>query len=293
MFGRDAFTLREGAKATFLETALAEGRRYEEQVARDLSGVVFNRVFPGLVRALAAHTTEELPEIRQAALIFLYRLLFVFYAEDRGLLPVNDSRYDDYGARERVRDDVARRTADGDVFSAVAANYHDRLTTLFRLVNKGDESIGLLPYNGGLFGSEAAPLLDEVRLPDAAVAPIIHDLSHVGDADGKGSRFVNYRDMSVQQLGSIYERLLEQEPVRDEDGAIVVRPNPYARKDSGSFFTPQELVDLVVDRTLKPVLLWRHRRNRGRQSRDGVHRGVVRRRHLGGAGVGEPVRGSR
>ena len=251
LFGRDAFTLREGARTTFLEAALAEGRRYEEQVARDLSGVVFNRVFPDLVRALADHTTEELPEIRQAALIFLYRLLFVFYAEDRGLLPVNDSRYDDYGARA-VRDDVARRTAEGDAFSAVATHYHDRLTTLFRLVDEGDASIGLPPYNGGLFGSDAAPLLDEVRLPDAAVAPIIHDLSHVGD--GKGPRFVNYRDMSVQQLGSIYERLLEQEPVRNEDGAIVVRPNPYARKDSGSFFTPQELVDLIVDRTLKPLV---------------------------------------
>ena len=60
--------------------------------------------------------------------------------------------------------------------------------------------------------------------------------------------------MSVQQLGSIYERLLEQEPVRDDAGEIVIRPNPYARKDSGSFFTPQELVDLIVDRTLKPLV---------------------------------------
>ena len=59
--------------------------------------------------------------------------------------------------------------------------------------------------------------------------------------------------MSVQQLGSIYERLLEQEPTRDDDGKIAVRPNSYARKDSGSFFTPQELVDLIVDRTLKPL----------------------------------------
>ena len=58
--------------------------------------------------------------------------------------------------------------------------------------------------------------------------------------------------MSVQQLGSIYERLLEHEPVRDGD-KIVIRPNPYARKDSGSFFTPQELVDLIVERTLKPL----------------------------------------
>ena len=60
--------------------------------------------------------------------------------------------------------------------------------------------------------------------------------------------------------GSIYERLLEREPVRDDNGLsadkagkIVIRLNPYARKDSGSFFTPQELVDLIVDRTLKPL----------------------------------------
>ena len=59
--------------------------------------------------------------------------------------------------------------------------------------------------------------------------------------------------MSVQQLGSIYERLLEREPVWDDDGNVVARPNSYARKDSGSFFTPQELVDLIVDRTLKPL----------------------------------------
>ena len=83
------------------------------------------------------------------------------------------------------------------------------------------------------------------------VAPIVYDLSHAETADGR--RFVNYRDMSVQQLGSIYERLLEQEPVRADDGTIVIRPNSYARKDSGSFYTPQELVDLIVDRTLKPL----------------------------------------
>ena len=123
--------------------------------------------------------------------------------------------------------------------------------TLCQLIDEGDPSIGMPPYNGGLFAAEAAPLLAEVRLPDSTIAPIIYDLSHT---ETEGTRqFVNYRDMSVQQLGSIYERLLEREPVRDDDGKIVVRPNPYARKDSGSFFTPQELVDLIVDRTLKPL----------------------------------------
>ena len=84
------------------------------------------------------------------------------------------------------------------------------------------------------------------------MAPIMFDLSH---AESNGQRrFVNYRDMSVQQLGSIYERLLESASrCVTRTARYVVRPNSYARKDSGSFFTPQELVDLIIDRTLKPL----------------------------------------
>ena len=252
LFRRESSTLRDGATITFLEAALAEGRRYEEQVAQDLSGVVFEQVFPSLVNALAEKSGASLAASRDAALIFLYRLLFVLYAEDRGLLPVNDTRYDDYGLRKPVRDDIASRMAADDTYSAIATNYYDHLTTLFKLIDKGDESIGLPPYNGGLFAVEAAPLLETVRLADEEIAPIIYDLSHAEDSQGV-RRFVNYRDMSVQQLGSIYERLLEREPVRDDDGNISIRPNPYARKDSGSFYTSQELVDLIVERTLKPL----------------------------------------
>ena len=256
---REAFTAPAGAVITFLEDALAEGRRYEEQVARDLSTVVFESVFPRLVRALAQAAGEvpgsspgqPLSEVRKAALIFLYRLLFVLYAEDRGLLPVNDSRYDDYGLRKRVRDDVARRVTDEDKFSSRATQYYDHLINLFRLIDGGDSSIGLPPYNGGLFAHSAAPLLETARLPDDVVAAVVYDLSHRG-TDGE-HRFVNYRDMLVQQLGSIYERLLEHEPVRRGDGSITIRPNPYVRKDSGSFYTPQELVDLILDQTLKPL----------------------------------------
>ena len=251
LFRRDSFTPQQGATTSFLEAALAQGRRYEEKVAQDLSSVVFERVFPKLVQALADGTDEDLSRVRHAALILLYRLLFVLYAEDRGLLPVNDPRYEDYGLRKPVRDHVAHRMQGSAVFSASASSYYDHLMTLFRQIDEGDESIGLPPYNGGLFASEAAPLLKTARLTDKIVGDIIYDLSHT---ETEGARhFVNYRDMSVQQLGSIYERLLEREPVRDDNGGIVVRPNSYARKDSGSFFTPQELVDLIVDRTLKPL----------------------------------------
>ena len=195
---------------------------------------------------------RELSDVRQGALIFLYRLLFVLYAEDRGLLPVNDSDYENYGLRKPVREDIANRMETGSVFSTQAATYYSHISALSEIIDKGDSSIGMPPYNGGLFDENVAQLLREVRLPDAVIAPIIYDLSHAETADGR--RFVNYRDMSVQQLGSIYERLLEREPAIDDEGNVVVRLNSYARKDSGSFFTPQELVDLIVDRTIKPLV---------------------------------------
>ena len=252
LFGRPAFSPQHGAQTSFLEDAIAEGRRYEEQVANDLSGIVFDEVYPALIRALADKSGAELENVRQSALIFLYRLLFLLYAEDRDLLPVNDSRYDDYGLRKSVRDDIDKRMSARDTFSTIASNYYNHISTLCRQVDAGDASIGLPPYNGGLFAQQAAPILDQVQLPDAVLAPIIHNLSR---AEGEsGRRFVNYRDMTVQQLGSIYERLLEREPARTPDGRIVVRPNSYARKDSGSFYTPQPLVDLIVERTLTPLL---------------------------------------
>ena len=82
---------------TFHQRAIAEGRFYEERVAASLSDLVFGQVFPGLARAIsAAESDVPLPEVREAALLLLYRLLFILYAEDRDLLPVGDGRYDDY-----------------------------------------------------------------------------------------------------------------------------------------------------------------------------------------------------
>ena len=57
---------------------------------------------------------------------------------------------------------------------------------LFKLIDKGDPSIGLPPYNGGLFALEVAPLLASVRLADANIAPIIYDLSHTEHSPGAG-----------------------------------------------------------------------------------------------------------
>ncbi len=255
IFRRDAFLGTASDPRTFHQRALDEGRFYEERVAGNLSDLVFGHVFPQLARAIAAAEPEApLQEVREAALIVLYRLLFILYAEDRDLLPISDDRYADYGLREKVRGDIGRRKDRNDTFSATAARYWSVLDDLCRAIDKGDASIGLPPYNGGLFDRARTPLLAQVRLSDAVMAEVIDALSF--ETTLQGRRYINYRDLSVQQLGSIYERLLEHEVVR-EGPVVDIRPNIFARRGSGSYYTPDDLVGLIVGETVSPFVTQR------------------------------------
>ena len=249
-FRRDAFHRRDAAWKNLLDRALEGGRFLEERVAADLSEVVFRTVFPSLVRAIAAQAGDApLSEVRDAALVFLYRLLFILYAEDRRLLPVDDEKYRAVGLRHRVRSDIAARLDRGEAFSAKATSYWHAVIDLCRVIDEGDPAFGLPPYNGGLFDPGRAPLLDRIALGNAALAPVVDAMACRRTAEGR--RYISYRDLSVQQLGSIYERLLEHEVARDGTG-VVVRPNALARKDSGSYYTPESLVRLIVRETLGP-----------------------------------------
>ena len=254
-FRREAFLPGAADSRTLHRRALDEGRFHQERVAANLSNLVFGRVFPELAGAIAAAAPDApLGEVRDGALVVLYRMLFILYAEDRDLLPVRDARYDDYGLRDKVRGDVGKRKDRGDTFSETAARYWSAIDDLCRMVDEGDASIGLPPYNGGLFDRACAPLLARIRLGDRVMADVIDALSF--EVGPEGRRYINYRDLSVQQLGSIYERLLEHEIVRDGDG-IVVRPNVFARKGSGSYYTPDELVSLIIEETIGPLVRFR------------------------------------
>src|SRR6202045_3021859 len=106
-----------------------------------------------------------------------------------------------------MRLEIADRMAAGP---ASFITYWPKLTSIFRAISQGDDALGIPPYNGGLFSSEAAPILERVQLPDAGGAEVIFVLSHAEDGKGgRGPKYINYRDLSVQQLGSVYERILE------------------------------------------------------------------------------------
>lgn len=258
LFHRGAFLRQTWDKdqRTFHEYAFNEARLYEEKVSQDLGARVFSSIFPQLADALAAGDPDAstssavyLDELREATLVLLYRLLFILYAEDRHLLPVRDPRYDDYALR-KIREDIARRRDANDVFSASASRYWQHMLDLFRIIAQGDGSIGMPAYNGGLFEEGRAPLLARTRVADARFAPLFDDLARRPDLL---RAWINYRDLSVQHLGGIYERLLEYS-LTLEEGKIVARPASFARKVSGSYYTHDGLVKLIIRETVGPLV---------------------------------------
>jgi hypothetical protein len=131
------------APMSFLDTALATARRYETQITAALSKRVFDTIFPELVAAIAEGDRLALPgdaawreQVREAALVLLYRCLFVLYAEDRRLLPVDHIGYRDYAFR-KLRNDAAS-VADGtDTLNPRGTIWWSRMQTLFRAIAEG------------------------------------------------------------------------------------------------------------------------------------------------------------
>ena len=276
LFHREAFLPQTGwdsGNRTFHAFALNEARLYEEKVSQDLGARVFTEIFPQLAQALAdgdlqaqrqkvgygqftrqQYTREYLDEVRESALIFLYRLLFLFYAEDRNLLPVNDPRYREYSVR-RLREEVRNKVDAGLKWSSTMPKLWLSLQGVFTLVDRGDDDIGMPAYNGGLFDRARAPLLERTNVPDTVMAPIIDALSR--RTEDLLHAWINYRDLAVSHLGGIYERLLEYTLVHEVQAAddyrdkpeinrITAQPASFARKVSGSYYTHDDLVRLIL-----------------------------------------------
>jgi hypothetical protein len=280
LFNRAAFLTQtwDAPARSFHAYGRAEARAYEEKVSRDLGERVFNEIFPTLAQALARgdleakkepvgygsgtrqrYTRDYLDEVREATLILLYRLLFLFYAEDRRLLPVGDARYRAYSLRA-LREDVRDRTDSGQRWSGTQNRLWLSLRGAFELIDQGDDTIGMPAYNGGLFNRGRSLLLERTRVPDAVLAPIIDALSRRTEDSAAG--WINYRDLSVSHLGSIYERLLEYqlqhevqaaetsargpEHDRPEIDRVTAVPASFARKVSGSYYTHDDVVQLIL-----------------------------------------------
>lgn len=246
-FGRQAFVSGPDGRS-FLDRALAESKARAVAVGDGLEGQVF-AALPLIAQGLLGddeRTPEALADGFDNALILLYRLLFCLHAEARRLLPIGNVHYDSYSLRRNAVA-VARDRDAGRVYSAHSDDLYNDLRGLFRIVDRGDLALGVNEYNGGLFAAGAHPWLEGRFVPDSLLAPALDRLYRVG------GEMVDYRDLSIRHLGTIYEKLLAYrlEPAAE---ILILVEDPVRRRLTGSYFTPEEVVDAIVQRTLDPVL---------------------------------------
>ena len=198
----------------------------------------------------------------QQLLRIVYRLLFLFTAEERNLLHAPSATdqqrtiYSEGYALSRLRERSLRRR-----HYDLNSDLWQGLNITFGALAKGAPDLGL-PALGGLFHGDECPDLNQAVIANEHLLEAIRTLAFFR-SDNMLTR-VNYRDMDTEELGSVYESLLELRPVIDVDAS----PWTFAfvgddsggktrgsdRKLTGSYYTPPSLVGELVRSTLDPVV---------------------------------------
>ncbi|MFQ6100095.1 MAG: Eco57I restriction-modification methylase domain-containing protein [Anaerolineae bacterium] len=289
----------------WLDEVLAESTAYAVQVGDELKERVYKALrllaqgfldYPVDDPEQALDPATDLTDIHDACLILLYRLLFLLYAESRGLLPVDDNpSYAGQYSLKALKEDIAHKLDEGVVYLAKKATIWDDLRTLFDIIYSGQETLGVPAYDGRLFDPHRYPFLEERTIGDRYLAQAIDLLARaeagrgqgrsLGLGLGLGLSFVDYRDLQIRHLGSIYEGLLEYRMAYAAEEMVVVRrgrkkteeiiPAAEAGKDkvveripagqvylvtdrgerkaTGSYYTPDYIVKYIVEQTLGPL----------------------------------------
>lgn len=199
----------------------------------------------------------------QQLLRLVYRCLFIFTVEERGLLNVNDDGREAGQAREVYEHGYAfRRLRERSLRRAGFDRNTDLwvgIQVVFRGLARGEQRLAL-PALGGLFASSQCPDLDAAKLENRSLLTAMRHLRWTGQ--GGGLAAIDYRNMGPEELGSVYESLLELLPTVDlpartfgfvgltSDGSI----GGNERKTTGSYYTPDSLVQELLDSALEPVI---------------------------------------
>jgi hypothetical protein len=189
---------------------------------------------------------------------FVYRLIILFVAEDRDILfdPASAltarQRYAQYYSMGRLRRMAGLRlgTRHSDLFRAL-------WLVMEQLGSEaGCQALGLPALNGFLFSSQRAlPDLLNCALENASLLAAIRALAFTEEKSIR--RTVDYKNLGAEELGSVYESLLELHPQLDIESASfkLISVSGNARKTSGSYYTPTSLIDCLLDSALDPVLI--------------------------------------
>lgn len=206
-----------------------------------------------LVGKLQAGILSPMDYFRQL-LRLVYRLLFLFVAEDRELLFKP-------GTPEAARDHYARFSSTTRLRRLAVRQhgtqhtdlYHGLDLVLSRLGTAGCSDLGL-PALGGLFDPVGSPDLAGCRMANADLLEAVRVLALVND--GPSLRLVDYRNLDSEEPGRVYESLLNLHPqfISDTPSFVLKSVSNHERKTTGSYYTPASLITCLLASALDPVL---------------------------------------
>jgi hypothetical protein len=240
------------------QQTIEQGGRVREHLREGVEGAI-----PALANAILKHPRNA--GIRQAAsgelkaqalyeelLRLVYRLLFLMVTEERNLLTAN-AVY-----RERYSVSRLRRLCENRHGRNQHVDLWDGLESTFRLF--ASEEFGRIlavpPLNGDLFDLTKTPHLNSATIANADFLNALWSLAMYREDRRSAPRRINYSALDVEELGSVYESLLDLQPVftREEDRPIFSLIKGTQRKTTGSYYTHPELVDELVQSALVPVM---------------------------------------
>ncbi|MGW1882062.1 Eco57I restriction-modification methylase domain-containing protein [Streptomyces sp. NPDC001970] len=267
-----------------VETGIRSRNLLRDQVAKALNvlGTGFLQNNPALAEAITAGGRRALDDFHHELLRLAYQLIFLFVAEDRDALLVHPGRkatraelkanqaarerYAHYFSTARLRRIASRRK--GDHHTDL---WHGLVRVLNALGTIGGEPTLALPELGGLYYLPEPDEIDQdaqsarfpgspeplraAKLPNERLLEAVRLLSRVKDK-GRTTR-VDYRHLGAEELGSVYESLLELVPAREAENELFELKDLVAgnkRKLTGSYYTPSSLTEKLLDNALDPVI---------------------------------------
>jgi hypothetical protein len=263
-------------------TVLTDARDYGQALRQRLDRVLRQDVLPVIGRELGhwarsaerdIASDEVREEIEAAALLFVFRALFLLYAESAGHLPMANPTYHEKSLT-RI---CARAYEERDAAETNACALWDDIAALVRRMRTGHAAWELPAYNGDLFAKDAvagAEELESASISDAALGPALVALAR---DEKDGSIGIDFSSLEIGHLGYIYEGLLSLrlsladrdydydarsdryvEPAPDvppdvRAGELLWLTNEGGRKSSGVYYTRTELVRHLVKGAVGPA----------------------------------------
>lgn len=269
LFSSDALVPGETGEAIIdelgtssLKQAVGVSADLREGVRRSVEVVANEIVTQRLAKNLAVYNEPDIARrLTRESLRFLYRILFLLYAEarpDLGIVPSLAEGYRDGYGLDRLRELALTELTTSH--ATVGTHLHDSLDVLFELVNDGyhhefaqqqftesgdaidDTGLIFEPLHSELFGPGAMPLLDSIRLRNDVVQSVLARLLLTQEKSGRERRFVSYATLGINQLGAVYEGLMAYTGFLADEDLNEVR-KPGAEEKHGTWVVPVSRAD--------------------------------------------------